>query len=272
MKKYFIAFIALILSLGLTSCGEFKSIPAGYVGKTLTPTGWSKGIIEAGQVSLKDESVNGEKERLVLLEATSVSIKESYAKTTVDGKEVDNRIDIGSPTTVDVYIRVKAPSDEVLRDAIFAQITAEVINDRLSMIKLDSVYTRLAKMDVRSAIRQVLSKYSSVDSIRHHQDKVNDELGAAVLAMFKRSGVTLELQNVVISNIQEDAIVLESMNRQLAAQSEVATIDSIGAAIRRNPQYLTMKKYQTYEAVASKGATMVMIDGQDNGRVTIPLK
>lgn len=203
-------------------------------------------------MSLDKESVQGEKDRLILLEATSVSIKESYVKT----PEVDNRIDIGGPTSVDVYIRVKAPSDEALRDAIFAQITPDVIDDRLSVIKLDSVYSRLAKMDVRSAIRQVLSKYSNVDSIRHNQDKVNDELGAAVLAMFKRSGVMLELQNVVISNIQEDVIVLESMNRQLAAQSEVATIDSIGAAIRRNPQYLTMKKYQTYEAVASKGATM----------------
>lgn len=275
MKKYGMVLFALLFAVFFTGCNNYVNIPAGYVGKILTPTGWTKGIIEADQVDLGTVGTDNQANSLAVLEATSVSIKESYLKTTDSkGGDIDDRISIGGPTTVDVYVRMKVPADERSRDGIFSQITPTSYDKeaRTSLITVETIYSKLAKMDVRSAIRQVLSKYKNVDSVRAHQDKVNDELGAAVIAMFKRSGVPLELQNVVISNIQPDPAVLEARNKQLAAQSEVATIDSIGAALRRNPQYLVVKKYQTYEAVASKGATMVMIDGQDNGRVTLPLK
>jgi hypothetical protein len=275
MKKYGMSLFALLFAILFTGCNNYVNIPAGFIGKILTPTGWTKGIIEAGQVDLGTPSDDNQSNSLSILEATSVSIKESYLKNEDSkGNIVDDRIAIGGPTTVDVYVRMKVPSDERSRDGIFSQITPASVDaaNRTSVITVETIYSKLARMDVRSAIRQVLSKYKDVDSVRAHQDKVNDELGVAVIAMFKRSGVPLELQNVVISNIQPDPAVLEAKNKQLAAQSEVATIDSIGAALKRNPQYLIVKKYQTYENVASKGATMVMIDGQDNGRFTIPLK
>lgn len=271
MKKYFSLILAVLSALIFTGCDTNNAyIPAGYVGKILTPTGYTKGIIEAGQVDLGECYSGGKCNTLVLLEASSISVKEQYMKK----DDVDDRISIGgNATTVDVYVRMKVPSDERTRDAIFAQITPTNTNtERTSMITVENIYNRLAKMDVRSSIRQVLSKYNSVDTVRNNLAKINDELGAASLAMFNRSGVPLDLQNMVISNTQEDPDVVIARNKQLAAQSEIETIEKIGAALRKNPEYLISKKYQTYETIAGKGATMVIVDGQDNGRFTIPLK
>lgn len=259
--------LTVLLGTFFVGCSKFVNIPAGYVGKILTPTGWTKGIIEAGQVDLGISDQNGQSNSLAILEATSVSIKESFSKQ----DSVDNRISIGVPTTVDVYVRMKVPSDERTRDAIFAQITPESQDDRVSVITVEGIYEKLARMDVRSAIRQVLSKYHSVDSVRNNMGKINDELGVMVIDMFKRSGVPLDLQNVTISNTQEDPTVLAARNAQLAAQSEIETIEKVGAALKRNPEYLIAKKYQTYENVSAKGATMVIVDGQDNGRITLPV-
>ncbi len=265
--------IAIVFATILTGCSEFFTIPSGYVGKILTPTGWTAGIIEAGQVDLGESDVNGQQNTLTLLEATSVSIKETYEAATGEGGR-DNRINIGGiPVSVDVYVRMCVPKEEAKRNGIFSQITPEAFGEekRVNAIKLNTIYERLARMDVRSAIRQVISKYSSIDTVVKHQDRVNDEIAAKILEMFQRSSVPLDLQNVVISNVQADPTILAAENATRSALAEVERIRKIGEAIRENPQYLQSKKYDTYKELAGKGTTIYIIDG-GNASTVIPIK
>lgn len=92
----------------------------------------------------------------------------------------------------------------------------------------------------------------------------------AVLAMFERSGAPLYLQNVTISNVQEDDNVVASKNNNEAAISEVEKIKKVGQALRENPGYLQVRKYEAYEKMAAKGATIYIVDG--NSPVVIPAK
>lgn len=270
MKKFLFTLMALA-SITLTGCSEFHAIPAGFVGKILTPTGWAKEIIEAGQVDLgSTDGTNGQQNTLTILEATTVSLKESFLNDATNN--VDNRVKIGNmPVTVDIYVRMKVPSDDKKRSAIFAQITPSIKKDKVSTIMVNDVYTKFAKMDVRSAIRQVLCEYKSVEDVVKNQAAVNDRLGKEILAMFERSGVPLDLQNVTISNIQEDISILAAENKKQSALSEIETIRMTGKAIRENPEYLIMKKYETYEKMAAKGTTIYIIDGDDR-KLTIPTK
>lgn len=266
MKSKF-ALLALLFAFILTGCADYQNIPSGYVGMILTPTGWTNKIIESGQVNLGETDANGRQNSLVLLEATSVAVKESFAKT----PERDDRIKIGeNSVTTDVYVRMIVPTDAQKRSAIFAQITPGKEQGRTSTISLTDIYTRFAVMDVRAAIRQVLGKYDSVSQVNRNREKINNDLAKAVKDMFERSGVPLDLQNVTISNVQEDENIVTSKNNNEAAISEVEKIKKVGQALRENPGYLQVRKYEAYEKMAAKGTTIYIVDG--NTPVVIPAK
>lgn len=251
--------LAILMASIFTSCdSKFYDIPPGYVGMILTSKGWSNQILEAGQVNLGTNDIDGEKNQLTLLEATSVSVKESF----LDGSGEDNRVKIGGlPATADVYVRMIVPKNKEARLSIFSQITANSTNDNVSTIKLEDIYNRLAKMDVRSSIRQVFSKYNSVDDVIANQEIVSDSIAVRIVRHFERTGVPLILQNVSISNVREDSSLIASKNAVSAANSEVEKIKAIGAAIRENPGYLEAKRLEVYEHIAGKGTTFVISEG-----------
>lgn len=252
-------------------CGNvIKEIPAGYIGKKLTPSGWDKGILEAGQVDLQEQNSDGTFTKLVTLEATSISLKESFNQSTEQGE--DHRILIGkTPVTVDVYVRMMVPQDADKRNAIFAQTTPTAIDERVSTITVAKIYAQFAQMDIRSGIREVLQKQTDVSYISTHLDEFNDKLGAMAIKMFERSGVPLSVQNVTLSNVKMDATVWEAENQKAAAIAQVDAINKVGAALRANPEYqafATMnKKYDTYKELAAKIGTFTIIDGNPAGIV-----
>lgn len=262
MKKILITVIALLSLIGCTN--DFREIPAGYVGKMLMPTGWQKGILEAGQVDIGTKNSNGSYTTLVLLEATSISVKEEFSSSSQE----DHRILIGkTPVAVDVYVRMSVPQEPEKRNALFALITAKQHGDRISIIQVEDVYNRFAKMDVRSGIRSVLQKEDSVNNIIKNLDKFNDKLGAMAIQMFERSGTPLIVQNVTISNVKMDATIWEAENQKAAALAQVEVINKVGAALRANPEYLSIRRYDTYEKIAAKIGNFTIIEGQPNGIV-----
>jgi len=262
MKNIVICIIALLL----VSCSnDIRNIPAGYIGKKLTPSGWDKNILEAGQVDIGTSSWSGSYTSLVILEATSISLKESFGQAKKQGDE-DDRIIIGkTPVTVDVYVRMRIPSEKEKRNAIFAQITPVNIRDRESKISVQAIYEQFAKMDIRSGIREVLQKETTVDTITRNLEKFNSMLGAMTIKYFEKSGVPLDVQNVTISNVKVDASVWEAENKLAAAATNVRAIDMEGAALRRNPEYLMKMKW---EAVTS-GKTVILNEG--NVPVVLPI-
>lgn len=265
MKKLLsLVFLVAFLLVGCTD--HIENIPAGYVGKKLTPTGWDNGILEAGQVNLGTVNSDNSYTSLVLLEASSISVKESFG---VDGNN-DHRILIGkSPVTVDVYVRMMIPKEPAKRNAIFAMITPKGKSERVSEINVNDIYAKLAQMDIRSGIRSVMQKYTDVTYITTHMDSINNELGAMAIKMFERSGVPLEIQNVTLSNVKMDQTVNDAENQKNAALAQVEAINKIGEAIKSNPGYLQFKKYETLEKLNGKNANLTFIDGNPGG-IVIP--
>jgi hypothetical protein len=250
-------------------CEEYRQIPAGYVGKILTPTGWEKGVREAGMVDIGTGNPNGTKNVLVILEATSVAIKEHFGKDGGNGE--DDRVIINkTPCTVDFYVRCAVAADLDTRNAVFAQMTPKSTSmDRVSVITIDAIYTQFAKMDIRSGVRSVLSKYPDYNSVVVDMDGASTKGSAMAIESFKASGVPLLMQNAKFSNIKQDETVWAAENAKQASLAQVATIDSLGKALRRNPEYMLFKKYDTYKDIAAKntGVSFTIIDGQPGGVV-----
>src|SRR5262245_17037129 len=87
LKKYL-----LLSSLILCGCvgPEVRSIPAGYMGRVLTPTGWEQSPRSEGQVDLRGVNGNGNFSVLVLLEASSTTVKEQFLAANADPGKQDN--------------------------------------------------------------------------------------------------------------------------------------------------------------------------------------
>lgn len=66
-------------ALMFASCENVvRTIPSGFVGKELTPTGFADEILESGQVDLGATNNNGTSTSLVLLEVTTTTYGRGY--------------------------------------------------------------------------------------------------------------------------------------------------------------------------------------------------
>lgn len=275
MNRFIVTILVTFCAFMFVGCGnDFREIPAGYVAKILTPTGWQNETKEAGQVDISSQSTNGSYNTLVLLEATSYAIKESFQQANANSKEDDRMIVNKIPVTADIYIRVMIPVDPKIRNACFAQVTARPVQglDREKEITVQMVYDHFAKMDVRSGCRAIIQKETDVDYIMKHLEEINGKLGAMVVKLFDKNGVPLLVQNVALSNFKVDESIWEAENQKNAALSQMATIDSIGRKLNQYPQYLEFKKLETWGNIAkdNKGnVSFTVISGQPAG-IVIP--
>jgi len=253
----------MVASLVLTSCGginssEYVNVPAGYVAKILTPTGWQDKIIESGQLNLGGENMDGRANQAVFMEATAVQMKESFMSS--QGGE-DHRIIVSNsadstgpmPVAVDVYVRLRIPTNAQLRNRVFAEITptASQGNARVSWITVEAVYNRFVHQEARSIIRQVIGAYPDDRAINMSRAKIEEDLTRALNERLRMLRVPLELQSVSLSNVTPDPIVQSNRNRQAGAAAEVASIDAVGAALARNPRYVELEQVRATERMVS---------------------
>lgn len=277
MRRVFalLAAIALaIVAMVASACmgTNVREIPAGYVGRILTPTGWQDTILEAGQVDLGVRSNNGTYNTLTLLEATSTTVKEQFLQS--EGKDdatdkEDHRVvtQDGVPLSVDVYIRAIAPEEQKARNNVFVQVTPADTKDGLvKIITVQNVYERFAKQDVRSRIRGMFAGYKDYRAAYGNFNGISDELGRAIDETFKKTGVPLKLQNVSLSNVKPDETVWAAQNRLSAADSQALEIAKVGEAIKGNPGYLEFLKWQSLQSIAREGSakgtnTIIITDG-----------
>src|SRR5215469_17593135 len=127
MRRIFGAALIAVVAVSLSAC-NVKEIPAGYVGRVLTPTGWEDKIYEAGQVDLGTKHFIGTYNTLVLLEASSTTVKEQFMSAAMSPDRQDHRVltKNGTPLAVDVYVRAMAPDDPKQRNNIFALVTPAI--------------------------------------------------------------------------------------------------------------------------------------------------
>jgi|SRR3989344_2568500 len=268
-KKAFAIMIALT-ALFLTGCGnEIKNIPPGYIGKMLTPTGWEDKTWEAGQVDIGVADFSGRGNSLVICEATSVTIKESFDKPSAANGNEDHRIIAKdkTPLAVDVYVQVMVPDDKKMRDSIFAQVTAfpEKDNDRVRKITLEQIYNQFARMTIRGKTRQIFSEYSGYQDVMTKYDQVSKQVAGMIAETFKETRVPLKLVAGQLSNVKADATVWAAENEKAAASAQVAVIDAIGTAMRNNPAYLEKYKWDVLKDIAGKQNLTIIVDGGRGG-------
>lgn len=263
MKKLITASV-LALSLAISACGinasEYVNVPAGYVAKILTPTGWQNKIIESGQLNLGGKDGDGRANQAVFMEATAVQMKEQFAASQ-DGQDhriiVSNAANGGStgpmPVAVDVYVRLRIPADTALRNRVFAEITPEAGqgNERITWISVESVYNRFVHQEARSIMRQIIGAYADDRAINASRAKIENDLTVALNQRLRELRVPLELQSVSLSNVTPDPIVQGNRNRQAGAAAEVAAIDAVGAALARNSHYVELEQVRATERMVA---------------------
>ena len=273
MKRTLSIISVISLLCFLAGCSaNIQNVPPGYVGKLLTPSGWETGIREAGQVDIGQEDNSGRGNQLVLLEATAVQVKESF---TADENGEDHRVLTRNrnPVAVDFYVQVMVPTEAKLRDSIFSQVTptAKGSRGRVSVIKLDSVYYQFASPIIRGKTREIFAKYPSYDSVMENYSKVTDEISAMVAETFRESNVPLRLVAAQLSNVKADKTIWTAENNKAAADAQVAVIEKIGEAIRKNPGYLQKYKWDQLEKIAGKGTTIIVSDDGSKPAFTLPV-
>ena len=254
--------LLVVVVISLTSCAKIVNIPPGYVGKILTPTGWESKIYEMGQMDIGDFDNEGRGNRAVMLEATSVTIKEQFKTSDKDGE--DHRIMSKDriPLVVDIYMQTQLPAEKRMRDSIFAQVTPKPGADdqRVFKITLEEVYVRFAKMTIRGKTREIFSRYTA-DQVMTNYERVNKEIKAMVSDTFTRNKVPLDLIDGQLSNVKVDPKIWDAMNKKVAAERDVKTINMIGEAIRKNPGYIQKYKWDQLEKISGKGVTIIVNDG-----------
>ncbi|GEM_PF-1781801 len=259
MKTKILGFLVLaLLVLPMLACGNYYiEIPAGYVGRILTPTGWDDNILEAGQVDLGQKDNAGRYSTLVLLEVTTTTVKEQFLDnaTTVDREDHRVLTKGGTPLAVDMYVRLMQPDDRKIRNNIFVQVTPKpYANDpRVKVITLEDVYDRFARMDVRGQIRSIFAEYDDYQDVYKSYGEVNTKIADKVLKTFEANSVPLRLQNAQLSNVKPDAVIWNADNQKAAATSAASAIKDIGAAMSANPGYGEYLKWTTLQKIAESG-------------------
>ena len=267
-----LALVLALICLCLLACESYKPIPSGFVGKVLRPTGFEDKIYEAGQVELGTTAENGQASSLVLLEATTVTVKEQFMRQADGGADrEDHRVLTRQrvPISVDIYVQIAIPEEKKDRDAIFAQVTAKAQGkpeDRTSVILLQDVYNAFVRQTIRGKTREIFMNYEDDREINAHLEKVNKEIASMVADIFKSNHVPLRLINVQLSNIKVDDAVWGAEAKQMAAGSEVEQIRLIGQAIHDNPSFVEYLKWTSLKEIAATSGkngntTIIVVDG-----------
>lgn len=254
-------------------CFQTVTIPSGYIGRILTPTGWDARIMPPGQVNIGAGSYSGRQSKLILIEATTITVLETFRDATVSDDKHDHRIITGDgvPVAVDMYVRLGLPPDQKTRDRIFMEVTPEPWpgNTNISVITLKNIYSRYVEMDTRNRVRDTVSSYEKFqDLLGAGYTTANKRITAATIAAFKESNVPLILEDAQLSQVLPDPQVWDSEVKKKAADAFKDQIGIIGAAIKDNPYYLDYLKWQALQAIAATGAVkgnnlIIVTDGEE---------
>lgn len=273
MKKIIFLFL---MSLILTSCStDVITIMPGYKAKILTPTGWQDKLYDAGQVDIGNFR-NGEGNSLVLIEATTVTVKESFTDAYNSPDKQDHRImtSSGTPLTVDIYVQFEFPQDDKLINNAFIQVTPVKYQDqsRVYIITLEDIYKKYAQMNVRGKTREIFAKYKNDAEAIENYEKANAQISKMIIDVFAESKAPLHLISGQLSNIKVDNMIWEMKNKLQAAETDVKIIKIQSDALAQNPQYLEKLRWESLIKISEKGNLIIMTDGKTPTGINLPTR
>lgn len=254
--------ITLFLIALITGCGyDYRAVPSGFAGKVLTPTGFQTKVYTSGQVDIGVLGAGKIGNSLILIENTSITVKESFLGPKASADKEDHRIVLQEdmiPMSVDVRISFMSPDfSEADTDKLFTLITPEPWgkDDRIQIIKLEKVYETLAKMGVRTAIRKVFD--SNTKNYKHaiaHREELNNKLGAAILKEIKESGIPLRAKAVDLSMLMPDESIWKINAQVSSAEAQILSLRKLASEIDTLPNGLEIYRLIMMREVVEIGS------------------
>jgi hypothetical protein len=248
----------------------FANVPPGYIGRVFKPNGWDAKILQPGQIDLGGIGTGGIGNSLVLVEGVTMTVREKFQEEAINDDAGDDRVLTrdGVPLTLTVYIRLTVPSDEHMQNVIFDQMTPAAQMERISSIRLEDVYIRFAKMDVRNRIRGIVASYDNYKSLYADFSGVNEQINQEISGVFEQNLVPLSFQNAGISNAKPDQKVWDAENEKVAAQARADALTVMAEAIKADPNNLVTLKWQYLQKIAEVSANngtklIIITDTQD---------
>ena len=185
-------------------------------------------------------------------------IKEQFldASSSADGEDHRVLTKNMTPLSVDFYIRAMLPENETERNRVFALVTPTPVgtDNRVRTIKLEDVYDKFARQDVRGKARSILANYEDYKAVYADYQKVSDTISSMVIRTFEENNIPLQVLASQLSNVKPDRQIWEALNSEVAATAEVSRINSIGEALRKNPEYVEYQKWQNIKEIGESAA------------------
>lgn len=244
MKKTYCRIVATltVLTLALLMAGCSQPVPPAYMGKLLTPSGYTPEVYEPGRVTVLG------RDKLILLETGTQSFPEQVTVQLADRVRL----------TFDVQIRTRISGDRSTINAMFSDIVPE--NNRVTLNQVYRVYGRDV---VRNTARQVMNKYT-VEDVSMNLERINTELRAAMIENFQ--GLPLEISNATLGSIEWPTEVTEAINAAAQANAAIATTeanrrrdvaaaqaDEAIALARRSAQLVEAQTIRDYNRIIGEG-------------------
>lgn len=241
--RYLMLAALLVCLPGCQGCSDYRNVPSGYAAKVLTPTGFQKKVYTSGQVDIGQLGANKIGNNLILVENTSITVKESFLGPAANPDKEDHRIvlqDDSVPMSVDVRISFMTPDFSKDEDVekLFTLITPDEWKDdkRLQVIRLEKIYAQTARLAVRSTIRDAIDKNTrSWKAAMASREKLNTEIAAATIKEVKDSGIPLKVKAVHLSMLMPDENVWKASAQISAAEAQVNSLKKLAKEIEALP-------------------------------------
>jgi regulator of protease activity HflC (stomatin/prohibitin superfamily) len=235
-------------------------IPQAHKGRLFDRTGpaalWIGGTGFKGPVLGPGTYFTGTYNEIYMVDCSILTMREPLTALTKDGVQFG----------LDIYVRFSADCD----DKTVEQLLATGIPDKEHTISAERLYAGLVRPAVGEAVRQVVSPYRANDLNEKREEVLNGIRKQFTEIMHSRENHVIRVYEVNLSNLDfPDAMDAANVERAVQAvlkdkaiaerervQAEIQTtvmkrdlsekegevqaarIDKIGAALKRNPEYL----------------------------------
>jgi regulator of protease activity HflC (stomatin/prohibitin superfamily) len=259
MRHRRLAFLAAFFALSTAGCAS-TDIPQAHKGRLFDRTGpmalWIGGSGFRGPVLGPGTYFTGTYNEIYMVDCSIVTIREPLTALTKDGVQFG----------LDIYVRFSANCEDRTVETLLATSTP----DKDHVISTERLYSGLVRPAVGEAVRQVVSPYRANDLNEKREEVLNSIRKQFQDIMNARERHVIKVYEVNLSNLDfpdemdaanvdravqavlKDKAVAERervqaeiqttvLKRELAErEGEVAAarIDKIGAALKKNPDYL----------------------------------
>jgi regulator of protease activity HflC (stomatin/prohibitin superfamily) len=259
MRNTVLALLVAALACSSLGCAS-TDIPQAHKGRLFDRTGpfalWIGGTGFKGPVLGPGTYFTGTYNEIYMVDCSIVTVREPLTALTKDGVQFG----------LDIYVRFSADCD----DKTVEQLLATGTPDKDHTISADRLYTGLVRPAVGEAVRQVVSPYRANDLNEKREEVLNGIRKQFQDIMNAREKHIIKVYEVNLSNLDfPDAMDAANVDRAVQAvlkdkaiaerervQAEIQTttlkrelaeregevaaarIDKIGAALKKNPEYL----------------------------------